>query len=158
MTALIVGAVIALAALALVLEPLFRSGPPKRAATPPPRPVSRADQAVAALREVEFDRETGKLSDPDYAALKAEYTREALEALRAEDARGASADARAEALIRSQGAAPVSCPACGPRPEGDAIYCSSCGRYLGGACAACGAEVQGSGAHFCAACGSRLAA
>ena len=36
---------------------------------------------MAALREIEFDRETGKLSDDDYASLKAKYTGEALAAL-----------------------------------------------------------------------------
>ncbi len=39
--------------------------------------------AIDALREIEFDRATGKLSDDDYAALKAEYTRTALVELRA---------------------------------------------------------------------------
>ena len=30
--------------------------------------------ALAALKEIEFDRETGKLSDEDYAFLKGKYT------------------------------------------------------------------------------------
>jgi hypothetical protein len=33
------------------------------------------ESAIDALREIEFDRATGKLSDDDYAALKTEYTR-----------------------------------------------------------------------------------
>src|SRR3989442_11196200 len=41
-------------------------------------------QAVAlrALKEIEFDRATGKLSDTDYEQLKAKYTEAALAALR----------------------------------------------------------------------------
>src|SRR2546425_7709399 len=40
--------------------------------------------ALRALKEIEFDRATGKLSDADYDALKQKYTAEALVALRAE--------------------------------------------------------------------------
>jgi hypothetical protein len=44
-------------------------------------------------------------------------------------------DEEIEAAIRSyraRASSGVSCPACGLRPESDAIYCSSCGRRLGG--------------------------
>ena len=40
--------------------------------------------ALRALKEIEFDRATGKLSDADHDELKAKYTAEALAALRAE--------------------------------------------------------------------------
>ena len=43
--------------------------------------------ALLALKEIEFDRETGKLSDEDYQFLKDKYTAQALEALRAEEGR-----------------------------------------------------------------------
>jgi hypothetical protein len=84
--ALVIGTVLAVGALAFVLYPLFFDAPVAR------RPVQRAsdslsdDVAVAALREIEFDRATGKLSDPDYAQLKEQYTRQALASMR----RGAS--------------------------------------------------------------------
>ena len=41
--------------------------------------------ALSALKEIEFDQATGKLSDEDYAMLKGKYTAQALDALRAED-------------------------------------------------------------------------
>ena len=48
------------------------------------------------------------------------------------DALGAEpSDDDLEALIRAHRDAPAPCAACGPRPEPDAIYCSSCGRRLG---------------------------
>ena len=50
------------------------------------------------------------------------------------------------------------CSSCGPRPEGDAIYCSSCGRYLGGPCVKCGMALDQPGARFCAHCGHGVAA
>ena len=38
-------------------------------------------QAYAALKEAEFDRQTGKLSDEDYRLLREKYEARALEAL-----------------------------------------------------------------------------
>lgn len=159
MTPLIVGAALAVIALVVVLYPLFGdlSMPARRArkaegATP-------SVEAVQALREIEFDRETGKLSDSDYAALKSRYTREALAAMRDEDAgvAGPSGDA-AEAVILQYRRRQLGCSVCGPRPEPDAIYCSTCGRYLAASCAHCHAPITEIGARYCAACGETLAA
>ncbi|HEX5436228.1 MAG TPA: c-type cytochrome biogenesis protein CcmI [Gemmatimonadaceae bacterium] len=162
MTALIAGTILALGALAFVLYPLFSDAPRRRVVpADPPRAAepTRAESAIAVLREVEFDRETGKLSDADYATLKAEYTREALAAMRQEDAAATADDAQIEAAILAYRRQPASiCPACGPRPEPDAVYCSSCGRFLAGECAKCHASVTEQGARFCPACGSSLAA
>src|SRR6266849_1729928 len=44
--------------------------------------VSPRAVAVRALKEIEFDRATGKLSDVDYEALEREYTAAAVAALR----------------------------------------------------------------------------
>ncbi|HEY7878498.1 MAG TPA: zinc ribbon domain-containing protein [Gemmatimonadaceae bacterium] len=160
MTTLILGTVLALAALAFVLFPLFRDSSraePVFASEPPEE--TGAARAVAALREVEFDRETGKLSDADYTSLKATYTREALAAMRAEDAAsGGVSDDEVEAMIHAYRAAARACETCGPRPEPDAAYCSTCGRFLAGACARCGAAVTEAGARYCPGCGTRLAA
>lgn len=160
MTALIVGTVLALLALAFVLYPLFTDVlTPTTAAKLPAREPSPAERAIAALREVEFDRATGKLSDSDYASLKATYTREALAAMRAEESAAVVVgDDEVEATILNYRARRHDCPTCGPRPEPDAIYCSSCGHYLAGKCGRCSAPVVEIGAKFCAACGAALAA
>ncbi|HEY2897552.1 MAG TPA: zinc ribbon domain-containing protein [Gemmatimonadaceae bacterium] len=159
MTPLIVGAVLAVIALVVVLYPLFGdlSVPARR-----PRKAEGAAprvEAVQALREIEFDRETGKLSDSDYAALKTRYTREALAAMRDEEAgvAGPIGDA-AEAVILQYRRHQRGCSVCGPRPEPDAIYCSTCGRYLAESCAHCHAPITEIGARYCAACGETLAA
>src|SRR5213594_420532 len=44
--------------------------------------VSPTAVALRALKEIEFDRATGKLSDADYAYLKAQYTAEAVAVMR----------------------------------------------------------------------------
>ncbi|HJU66107.1 MAG TPA: zinc ribbon domain-containing protein [Gemmatimonadaceae bacterium] len=155
MMALIAGTALAIAALAFVLAPLFLDRQERRASAARADKASR--QAIDALREVEFDRQTDKLSDADYEALKATYTQQALAAMREEDsAVPAIADEDVEAAILRYRVAAGACPSCGPRPEADAVYCSSCGRYLAGQCASCGAPVTQAGARYCPACGKTL--
>ena len=114
--------------------------------------------ALRALKEIEFDRATGKLSDSDYEQLKAKYTAEALAALR-----GESGNVQRETGHVAATTFPVSrfpCPEHGPRPEKDAVFCSECGKRLGSApgyCARCGSALADD-ARYCNRCGARVAA
>ena len=107
MIPLVVGTLLALVTLSFVLYPLLVERPMVSGIPQAPSVDERANPAIDALREIEFDRETGKLSESDYAALKGEYTQRAVVVMRA-------------------GGQPV-CEICGPRPERDALYCSNCG-------------------------------
>ena len=163
--ALVLGTLLAIGALAYVLYPIFFGAPPApRTARRPPAAPSGSDAggiAVAALREIEFDRATGKLSDSDYAQLKDRYTREALAAMREADRAPQEAEGvvdDVEAAILAWRARHPECATCGPRPEVDAIFCSACGRYLRGTCTHCGARIDELGARFCRECGHQLAA
>jgi cytochrome c-type biogenesis protein CcmI len=159
MSALLVGAVLAALALAFVLHPLFKRQASTRDETATDTGRVPPDVAVRALREIEFDRATGKLSDADYEGLKAQYTARALAEMRAQPASTTAAADLAELLIRNARAAGSACRRCGtPPPEPDAVYCSTCGAYLPGACAACGASIDEIGARFCTSCGTTLAA
>jgi Double zinc ribbon len=156
--ALVVGTLLAVGALAFVLYPVFFAPPPQqRFVAPEPR---GGDDAVTALREIEFDRATGKLSDTDYAELKRRYTQEAIIAMRREGPAvvDESNDDEIEAAVRAFRAGQPICPTCGPRPEPDADFCSNCGRYLHDRCASCGAPVEALDARYCVNCGTRLAA
>jgi hypothetical protein len=123
----LVGA-LAIAALVLwlVFEPIL--GVPRESPEllePEAPEETRRGTALLALKEIEFDRETGKLSERDYDMLKARYSAEALSAIAEEDSAAPTAPAAlpADAL--------PSCASCGPRPEPDAVFCSTCGRRLG---------------------------
>ncbi len=158
---------VGLAVLAVVLDPLLRNAAAVRPAVEPEDPEETPKGiALAALREIEFDRATGKLSDEDYAALKAKYSEQALALLRTEQETQAAdvAPDQIEAMVEARlrvirGTESVVCPRCGPRPEADAIYCSNCGDRLGGAgrCASCGAALHPDG-RFCESCGAAVAA
>ena len=99
---------LAIAALSFVLYPLLIGAYP----SPAPQPGEKASEnrAVDALREIEFDRATGKLSDSDYDSLKASYTKKAIDAM------------------RSSGNAV--CENCGHKTEAGAKFCSRCGKAL----------------------------
>ena len=57
------------------------------------------DRALAALKELEFDHRTGKISDEDYRALVGPLRRRVADALRTLDRRGA----RARTKVPTQG-------------------------------------------------------
>ncbi len=178
MMALLLGSALAVLALAYVLAPLLR-GAGFLAPAAPSAALGAEASAIEALREIEFDQATGKLSADDYATLRAAYAPRALAELEAREraagqagaagaatamhtetpsaSTAASADA-AEALIARMKSRGVACPVHGPRPEGDALFCSDCGRYLAGACLRCGAAVEDAQARFCGECGAALAA
>ncbi|MGH7657735.1 MAG: zinc ribbon domain-containing protein [Gemmatimonadales bacterium] len=159
----ILAVVVALAVLAIVLQPLVRPMQRHTQAVEPPAPEeTERGVALMALREIEFDRETGKLSDEDYADLKARYTARALEALRAEEAEpdiDQLIDARARAIRAANDPDALRCRTCGPRPEPDAVFCSACGQRLvtRGSCGECGAAIPPA-ARFCEGCGRDVAA
>ena len=176
---LLAAGLVGLAVVWLVLQPIVLPSRPTVPVYEPPDPEETPKGvALAALKEIEFDRETGKLSDEDYAFLKGKYTSVALDALRveaaaeADAARTAAPDAASDVeamvaarvrAIRSAGSVATpgapACPTCGPRPEQNAVFCSTCGSRLrpGGACAGCGAEV-GQASRFCEHCGTGVAA
>lgn len=172
---LLAGLLVALAAVALVLEPLVRG---QAGAFAPAEPLdldlsdptesdSPKVRALVALKEIEFDRATGKLAEEDYVRLKAKYETQAIEAIRAEEAAAKQApgpppDRAEEAIRRVSQARGRACPACGPRPEPNAVFCSTCGRSLmtgrsSARCWICGAALP-DGAKYCAACGRAIAA
>ena len=128
----LVGA-LAIAALVLwlVFEPIL--GVPRESPEllePEAPEETRRGTALLALKEIEFDRETGKLSERDYDMLKARYSAEALSAIAEEDSPPPAVDPAVPAVPAVSAAVRLSCASCGPRPEPDAVYCSTCGRKL----------------------------
>jgi hypothetical protein len=99
--ALVLGALLAAAAVLLVALPYLRE--PRAADDTIEQPgelerrqlelAEERDRALAALKELEFDHRTGKVSDEDYRALVGPLRREAASALRALEPR-AEVDAR----------------------------------------------------------------
>ncbi|MFW6191876.1 MAG: hypothetical protein ACOC83_00205 [Gemmatimonadota bacterium] len=101
----------------------------------------RRELALEALRELEFEHETGKLGDDEFRRQRARYGRLALEALEELETAGADGSGAADEV--------------GPDPEsGDAASRSGEPELR---CPSCSA-VRPAGARYCARCGSQLEA
>lgn len=134
------------------------------------------EATYSALKELEFDYRTGKLSEADYQELEAKYKGEAVEVLeaieRAETGAPENEESRPGAVAAATEAVqPGDCVACGRQNPPDARFCASCGEPLAEAllgkepdelgtedegCPDCGQEMR-PGAKFCADCGAELA-
>jgi hypothetical protein len=84
---LLLGAALAVVAVVFVARPFLRES--RRGEDPAPaddarmRLLEQRDRALAALKELEFDHRTGKVSDADYRALVGPLRREVAVALQA---------------------------------------------------------------------------
>jgi hypothetical protein len=142
-----IGLAIVLLAAFFVAWPLLGDAPATPVATVDTRegtPEHDKEQALLAIREADFDHRTGKLSDDDYAALRAELETRALNAMAAiESASALHPVTSTQTAAPSSGAANAAtqptrgggepagfCPACGVRFARDARFCSGCGKKL----------------------------
>jgi hypothetical protein len=101
--ALVAAAALAVVAVLFVARPFLREPTPETDRLDEPGELERRrlelaeerDRALAALKELEFDHRTGKVSDADYRAQLGPLRQRAAEALRALEARaGARHEAR----------------------------------------------------------------
>jgi hypothetical protein len=99
----IAAGVTGLAVLWLVLQPIVAPAPMTAPIYEPPDAEETArGRALLALKEIEFDRATAKLSDDDYAMLRQRY------------------EAAAVAVLEG-------CAHCGAAMEAEDRYCAQCG-------------------------------
>lgn len=92
--ALSLGAVLAVLAVVFIAVPFLREPAPSSDRLDEPGELERrrlelteeCDRALAALKELEFDHRTGKLTDADYRELVGAYRRRAAAALQAIEA------------------------------------------------------------------------
>jgi len=98
--ALVLAALLAVACVVGVALPFLREPETRSDAIDEPDAIGRRqlelaerrDRALAALKELEFDHRTGKISDDDYRVLVGPLRREAADALRRLEPRAAAAE------------------------------------------------------------------
>jgi hypothetical protein len=108
-TALVLAALLAVACVAFVARPFLREPSPADdrlaklsvAERERLRLSEDRDRALAALKELEFDHRTGKVSDDDYRELVGPLRRQAAEALRALDRPKAARELRDREDVRA---------------------------------------------------------
>jgi hypothetical protein len=105
--ALVIGAAVAVACVLIVALPFLREPSARDDRLEAPGELERRrlavaeerDRALAALKELEFDHRTGKISDDDYRELVGPLRRQAAAALRALEVRAEASHSK----IRSRG-------------------------------------------------------
>jgi len=154
-TALIGGVLLAAGVALFILEPVF-SG--RRAALYGgdddfDEGAARRRVALTALRDLEYDRATGKLDEKDYDVLKLELSREALMHLGPEQDSGEGVETEAVrvarqledeiAQIRRAIREGMQCPSCDHVNSIGARYCGRCGKRLATGAGAAAAASDG---------------
>lgn len=133
--------------------------------------VVQRDAAYAAIKDLEFDHEMGKLSDTDYRSMRSKMESKAVALLQELDGHQLSGEQRVgadaedddsiEREIQSLRRAPrtpvgLACPKCGTAHAAGDAFCAKCGTSLRGArCPNCGTRAS-VGDKFCARCGARV--
>ncbi len=140
--ALIGGVLLAAGVALFVLEPVFsgRSAAVFHGDDDFDEAAARRLVALTALRDLEYDRATGKLDGDDYEALKLELSREALTHLGPDEESGARRETEAMrasrqledeiAGIREAIRRGMQCASCGHLNPIGARYCGRCGELL----------------------------
>jgi hypothetical protein len=131
----IAAVVVMIALLWLIVQPMvLPSTASEQLYDPPDMEETDRGRALLALREIEFDQATGKLSDEDFAELHARYTLAAVAAIEADpaDRTGVAANDAIEGMIAARVAtitdgATRFCEQCGGRHLADAAFCATCG-------------------------------
>jgi cytochrome c-type biogenesis protein CcmI len=113
---------------------------------------ARRRVTLLALRDVEYDRATGKLDERDYEELKRELSGEALVALAAEQE-----ERRAGRAVQSNGGVHRPGEGAGTLDLEAEIRRVRQGLRAGTTCRSCG-HVNPSGSRFCSGCGGGLVA
>jgi len=154
-TSILIGLLLLAASLFFIGMPFQKKGPGK--ATNSKTNVQRdgRETVVSALRDLDFDFRTGKVSEEDYTPLRARLMAEAARYVQREQ----EEDEKLEAMVQTrrithqQG---VKCDECGAPVEADQRFCSKCGSSINPeACTQCGKKIR-KGDQFCPSCGKSV--
>lgn len=162
-------ALIVMVVVGIVAYPLFN---PRTFALPEPihpeleELASQRDAMYTAIKDLENEYATGKLSEADYRSLRAKYEAKAVALLQELDRvvatlpRPETEDAieREVARLRRAGAkeSALTCPQCSAPYAAEDIFCAKCGTLLRGArCPTCGTRAP-VGDKFCRQCGTAV--
>jgi len=116
-------------------------------------------QVLLALRELEFDHQTGKVAPEDYASLRAELVAQAASVIQAEDVAEEQLSQQIEEAVRLRRASRTDrdrCRMCGKRLEPGDRFCPTCGHATQTGCSKCGTDIA-PGDQFCSRCGEPVA-
>ncbi len=162
----LLGVALALLVGAFAASPFFYNG--RRRTTSPESPAPDSPDlakqgALAALRDLDFDFRTGKVTEDDYAPLRQRLVAEAGQALQAAEMAAKPSpelDAEIEAAVHARRASTrarrdATCPHCQAPVSRADRFCPQCGKAMTATCPQCRRAVDATD-KFCAGCGATL--
>lgn len=115
----------------------------------------QGEAILSALRGLDFDFKTGKISEEDYTPLRTHLVAEVAQYIEAEEKR----EEQLEALIQTRRTAQQQgskCQRCEAPIQAGERFCSKCGSAINSeACPSCGKKIQ-AGDLFCSSCGNKV--
>ncbi len=121
------------------------------------------EEAYNALKEAEFDYETGKLSDKDYGIIKEKYSKIAVEAMQKIE-KHEKQPSKKDGVVGVAQEDTAKCANCGKTLPNGAKFCQSCGNKVkpqaqvkkkANNCHSCGSEYKKED-KFCPSCGNKV--
>jgi len=95
--------------------------------------LSRKDSIYTAIKDLEFDHKTGKLSDEDYAELREKFEQQAAAILKEIDdlqsGKRAASSKKSKTAVKAETKVRF-CSACGQKVEPGAKFCPACGERV----------------------------
>lgn len=160
---ILLGLALAVLVLPFAISPFMkvnRRKPETQAERDRSAPVLEKRDALIALRDLDFDFRTGKITEEDYTPLRQRLVAEAAQALQAAEAPQPDWDAEIEAAVRAvrakrRSAETPTCSHCQASVAVGSKFCPQCGAGLEVACPQCHNPIQ-AGDKFCALCGALL--
>ena len=115
-----------------VLQPLMNPGKGRKHGSPSSNHVAgelieRKEAIYAAIKDIEFDYQTGKLSEEDFRQLRQQYKDEAIAVLKKLDKSHSSKSPKKSTAAKSQA---NFCSSCGNPVKKTDRFCTSCGSKL----------------------------
>jgi len=87
--------------------------------------------ALRSIKELEFDRAMGKVSEKDFTEMSGRLRARAARIIRQLDAGGSYRERIEKEIAKRVGTVPNACPSCASANDLDARFCKKCGAALG---------------------------
>jgi len=145
-SSILLGLALVVLVVPFVIDPLVKNNRRKKTSRKNVSPHLSKQESLMALRDLDFDFQTGKITNEDYAPLRQQLLIAAAQAEQVVETPKVIVKAEIES---------ATCPECHAAVQADDNFCPKCGAALNLTCPQCHKKVA-AGDKFCAGCGAAL--
>jgi rRNA maturation endonuclease Nob1 len=145
-SSILLGVALLVLVVPFVIDPFIKNNRRKRASKKNASAQLSKHDALVALRDLDFDFQTGKITQEDYEPLRQQLLIAAAQAEQVVETPKTVSPAKADT---------ITCPQCHTAVQTDDKFCAKCGTALNLTCPQCHKKVMADD-KFCARCGAAL--